>query len=220
MAGLVPAIHVFVARLSGRQRMMFVHYAPFAIDFAQTHRQSEFERLALAASIDVDAPSYCRSEGDIRTASDLYIVESKRNGLFNRCEERLPGCHVRIETPRQERWRYVEHQNISVVVRANGSPVFVANRLAPLLDQRADLRLVCCVLWFVRHVFPSLRKGSAFNLASRKPMHQTQGRANGGTWRSGRAFAARCQRCRRRTFPGEEENAASFVRFQFHEKRE
>src|SRR6266446_1078331 len=197
--------------------MMFVHDAPFAIDFAQTHRQSEFERLALAASIDVDAPSYCRSEGDIRTASDLYIVESKRNGLFNRCEERLPGCHVRIETPRQERWRYVEHQNISVVVGANGSPVFVANRLAPLLDQRADLRLICCVLWFVRHVFPALAKGSAFNLASRKPMHQTQEvqtvelRAQGGHLRlvASDPVAALCQK--------EEEDVASFVRFRFRE---
>ena len=63
----VPAIQVFVAGLSGRQRMMFVHDAPFAINFAQTHRQPEFERFRLAVGIDVDAPSCCRSEGDIRT---------------------------------------------------------------------------------------------------------------------------------------------------------
>jgi hypothetical protein len=57
--------------------MMFMHDAPFAVNLAQTHRQPEFERLTLAASIDVDAPSYCRSEGDIGTASDLDIVEGK-----------------------------------------------------------------------------------------------------------------------------------------------
>ena len=51
MAGLVPAIHVFVARLSGRQRMMFVHDAPFAINLAQTHRQPEFERLTDRKSV-------------------------------------------------------------------------------------------------------------------------------------------------------------------------
>ncbi len=89
--------------------MMFVHDAPFAINFAQTHRQPKFERLTLAVGVDVDPPAYCRSEGDIRTASDLHIVESKRNGLFNRGEERVLGRHVRVETPRQERWRYVEH---------------------------------------------------------------------------------------------------------------
>jgi hypothetical protein len=53
-------------------------------------------------------------------------------------------------------------------------------------------------------------------------MHQTQGRANGGTWRSGQAFATGCQRAVAALSHEEEENAASFVRFQFREtaKRE
>jgi hypothetical protein len=66
--------------------MMFVHDAPPAINFAQTHRQSKFEGFTFAVRIDVDAPPYCGSEGDILTASDLHIVESKRNGFFSRRE--------------------------------------------------------------------------------------------------------------------------------------
>ena len=103
------------------------------------------------------------------------------------------------------------------MVRANGSPVFVSDRLAPLLDQRADLRLICCVLWFVRHVFPALRKCSALNLASRKPMHQTQGRANGGTRAHGGRLPLVASDAVAALSHEEEENAASFVRFQFHE---
>ena len=61
--------------------MMFVHDAPPAINFAQTHRQSKSEGFTFAVRIDVDAPPYCGSEGDILTASDLHIVESKRNGF-------------------------------------------------------------------------------------------------------------------------------------------
>jgi hypothetical protein len=71
--------------------MMFVHDAPPAINFAQTHRQSKFEGFTFAVRIDVDAPPNCGSEGDILTASDLHIVESKRNGFFSRREERFPG---------------------------------------------------------------------------------------------------------------------------------
>ena len=61
--------------------MMFVHDAPPAINFAQTHRQSKFEGFTFAVRIDVDAPPNCGSEGDILTASDFHIVESKRNGF-------------------------------------------------------------------------------------------------------------------------------------------
>jgi hypothetical protein len=60
---------------------MFVHDAPPAINFAQTHRQSKFEGFTFAVRIDVDAPPNCGSEGDILTASDFHIVESKRNGF-------------------------------------------------------------------------------------------------------------------------------------------
>jgi hypothetical protein len=56
--------------------MMFVHDAP-AINLAQPHRQSKFEGFTFAVRIDVDAPRNCGSEGDILTASDLHIVESK-----------------------------------------------------------------------------------------------------------------------------------------------
>jgi len=36
--------------------MMFVHDAPPAINFAQTHRQSKFEGFTFAVRIDVDTP--------------------------------------------------------------------------------------------------------------------------------------------------------------------
>ena len=60
---------------------MFVHDAPAAVDLAQTHRQSKSEGFTFAVRIDVDAPPNCGSEGDILTASDFHIVESKRNGF-------------------------------------------------------------------------------------------------------------------------------------------
>ncbi|HEY2210361.1 MAG TPA: hypothetical protein VGH62_01835 [Bradyrhizobium sp.] len=66
--------------------------------------------------------------------------------------------------------------------------VFRRVSLAPLLDQRADLRLICRVLWFVRHVFP-LRKGSAVQPIIKKTKPSNEGRANGGTSRLVRAFA-------------------------------
>jgi hypothetical protein len=63
--------------------MMFVHDAPPAVNFAQTHRQPKFERFTIAVRINVDAPSYRRSERNILPAGDLHIVKIKRNRLFN-----------------------------------------------------------------------------------------------------------------------------------------
>ena len=76
--------------------MMFVRDAPAAVNFAQTHGQPKFERFAFAARIDVNAPPYRRSEGNIVATSNLHIVKSKGNGLFRRREKLLPGRHVVI----------------------------------------------------------------------------------------------------------------------------
>jgi hypothetical protein len=61
--------------------MMFVHNAPSAINFAQTHRQPKFESFAFAI-LDVDAPSYRRSERNILAASDFHILKIKSNRVF------------------------------------------------------------------------------------------------------------------------------------------
>ena len=76
--------------------MMFVHDAPPAINFAQTHRQSKLEGFTFAVRIDVDATSNGRRESNIMGASYLYIVKSKRNRLLRRREEGLPSRHVII----------------------------------------------------------------------------------------------------------------------------
>ena len=62
--------------------MMFVHDAPPAVNFAQTHGQPKFERFAFAARIDVNAPPDCRSEGNFLATSDLHIVKSKSHRSF------------------------------------------------------------------------------------------------------------------------------------------
>src|ERR1700693_6056698 len=82
------------AILRSRQRMMFVHDAPPAVNFAQSHGQPKFERLTFAVRITVYAPPYCRSEGNILATSDLHIVKSEGNRLFNRREKLLPRRHV------------------------------------------------------------------------------------------------------------------------------
>jgi hypothetical protein len=75
---------------------MFVHDAPSAVNFAQTHSQPKFERFTLAARIDVNAPPYRRSEGNILATSDLHIVKSECNRPFRRREKLLPSRHIAI----------------------------------------------------------------------------------------------------------------------------
>ena len=79
---------------------MFVHDAPSSVDFAKTHRQSKFERLMFPACLDVDAPTLCGRKGDILSAGDLHIVKRKGDGFFSCGEKRLPGRHIRVQTPR------------------------------------------------------------------------------------------------------------------------
>src|ERR1700732_379032 len=128
--------------LVGWQRMVLVHDPPRAVDFAQTHCQSKFESFPLAVRTDASALSYRRGESNILAASDLHLVEVKGNGLLSPRQKRLPGCHVVIQTPRKERWRHIEHQNVRVVIRSDGRPVRVADRLGPSVDKSVDLRLI------------------------------------------------------------------------------
>src|SRR5258708_14641326 len=82
--------------LSGRQRMMFVHDAPPAVNLAKTYGQPKFERFTSAAGANADAPSYCRGKSNILAACYLPVLKSKGDRFFRRPEKRLPSCHVVI----------------------------------------------------------------------------------------------------------------------------
>src|SRR5262249_971379 len=127
--------------------MMFMHDAPPAVNFTQTHGQPKFERFTFAAHIDVNAPPYCRSESNILATSDLHIVKSKGYGFFRRREKLLPGRHVLMQTARLERGRYIKHQNAWVMVNTNARSVFFPHRFSPLLDKLANLQFIVRRRW-------------------------------------------------------------------------
>jgi len=114
---------------------MFVHDAPFSVDFPKTHRESEFQRFPFAGAIYVDAPSFCCGESDVGACCDFSVFETECDGFFYVREEELPGGHVGIDTAGLKRRRDIEHQNVRVVIGADGRQVFSSNGFGPLIDE-------------------------------------------------------------------------------------
>ena len=61
---------------------MFVHDPPSAVNLAETHGQPKIEGFTFSLGRDANAMPYCRSKGNILTASDLHIVKREANRLF------------------------------------------------------------------------------------------------------------------------------------------
>jgi hypothetical protein len=61
--------------------MVFVHNAPSAVDFSQTHRQPKFQRFPLAVRIYVGASSHRRRKRNVLASGDPDIVETKGKGF-------------------------------------------------------------------------------------------------------------------------------------------
>src|SRR5580704_18771472 len=105
--------------------MMFVHDAPSPILFTKSHRQAEPEVLFLAVAVDVDALSDSRRKSHVLPRSYLYVLKVKHHGFWGTPEEQLPCCHIRIQSTRQEGRRYIEHQNVRIVIGSNSHKVLV-----------------------------------------------------------------------------------------------
>jgi len=106
---------------------MFVHNAPLAIAFSKPHREPEFQ-TGVFAVLDVIAVPYGRCRGHTTTRRNLHPFKIESDGPCLHWVESLPGCHIGIQSTRQKRRWYIEHQNVRVMVRAN--PRQVSSRTA------------------------------------------------------------------------------------------
>jgi len=131
--------------------MVLVHYAPFCVDLLQAYRQAEFEWLPFASAIDIDASSLRRRESNFGTCGNLDVVEIESNRLLYVREEELPRGHVGVDAARLKWRRYIEHQNIRVVIVADSGEVFSSNCFGPSIDECANL-LNIVMKWIARHM--------------------------------------------------------------------
>lgn len=129
-----------------------MHDAPLAVDLAHPHGQTKFQRFPGAVWSNVDALPRGGCKGNILPARNLHVVKLEGDGLLARGKERLPGRHVGIQASRRKGRRHIEHQDVHVMIIADGRSVFVADGFAPSLDQSVYLRLI--VRWVLRHALP------------------------------------------------------------------
>lgn len=123
--------------------MMFVKYPPLAVLFAKTHREAEFQ-IRRFTVLNITAMSDGSSERHISAGSDLDLLkfEPEWPGLTR--EELLPRRHVRVDSTRLEWGRYIEHQNVRVMMGSNSVQVFVAHSFYPTVDKATQLYFIVC----------------------------------------------------------------------------
>jgi hypothetical protein len=128
--------------------------------------------------------SHGRCKGHITTRCNLHFFKIESDGPCLRWVESFPGCHVGLQSTRQERRWYIEHQNVRVVIRANSGQVFVSHGLGPLGDQLSESRFIVTGVPRTRHGLIPLPASipilmlfgrSAWRGVSKRAMSQTAG---------------------------------------------
>ena len=108
--------------------MVFVHDAPPSIQLAKSHREAEVE-LNFIAAAEIGTVPDRGCERDFVAGGYFYIAKGELNGLGLAGKERLPRRHVRVQPTRQERRRYIEHQDVGIMIGTECCQVFVAHGL-------------------------------------------------------------------------------------------
>lgn len=127
--------------IRGGNGVVLMHNAPLPIELLQAHGEPEIQAHSLSAA-QVAACADSRDERNVAARGYGDVAEIELNGFFLHIEKWSPGRHVGVDAARQERWRYVEHKDVGVVVGAYRLIVAVADRLRPPGDQIADFGFI------------------------------------------------------------------------------
>lgn len=123
--------------------MMFVKYPPLAVLFTKTHCEPEFQIRRLTV-LNMAAMADGSSERHITAGSDLDLLKFEPDRLRLTRVELMPCGHVRVYSTRREWGRYIEHQDVGIMISLNPVKVFVTHSLCPTVDEAAQLFFIAC----------------------------------------------------------------------------
>ena len=108
------------ARISGgRNRMVFMHDHPAALNFPQSDGQSKIQRCSPHLLGWFYALHMRKSERDIISCNNLQPFDIERNRVGLAGIKQLPSVFIGSESPRLERGRHIKHSKIRRMVCKN-----------------------------------------------------------------------------------------------------
>src|SRR5215831_3046015 len=120
--------------------MMLVRNAPVAIDFAQSHSESE-EKTVLVHGVagrigSTPHDGYC--EGDLCGRSNGEFSEVEGCAGFVVAKKQVPRLGVRFNASALKRRRQIEHHHFLIMMREDRGKIVTADSVCPALKQGFD----------------------------------------------------------------------------------
>jgi len=144
--GPVASIHI------KGHRLVLVHDLPPAIDLTTANSSAHPDVGLFAIGPCSSNPIETVAEGYVIARSDAPIANFVADRTLEGAEPCLPIFPIRVCTLILERWRKIEHHDVTCVMRHDSVNVLGADCLRPLLHEPANVRLIARFSVFLCHL--------------------------------------------------------------------